>query len=65
MRIIFAILCYWFNSAWAKVRPPQELVTEIECECNGPDGRYVIVALRDKEARKVISRTRVFLLADD
>jgi len=50
---------------WARIFPPTEFATEIESVQENNEGRYAIVAVRNKKTKKIISKTRVFLLADD
>ena len=52
MPIIFGILWYQIQALWARIFPPTEFATEIE-------------KVRNKKTKKIISKTRVFLLADD
>ena len=65
MPIIFGILWYQIQALWARIFPPTEFATEIENVQENNEGKYAIVAVRNKKTKKIISKTRVFLLADD
>ncbi len=65
MPIIFGILWYEIQALWVRIFPSKEFTTEIESIQENNEGRYAVVAVREKKTKKLISKTRVFLLADD
>lgn len=65
MSVIFGIFWYQIQALRARIFPPCEFATEIESAQENSEGRYAVVLVRDKKTKKIISKTRVFLLADD
>ena len=65
MPVIFGILWYQIQVLRARVFPPQEFTIKVGDMQENNKGRYVIATVRDKKTKKIVSKTRVFLLADE